>query len=496
MMHESEKSDPFKVARKPANKSDGSEAEPVERREGTEGNTGKYGTHRTQSRVSVFSGLERVRERARRDKKERFTALLHHVDVELLRAAFSWLKRDAAPGVDGLTWREYEQNLEVRLMDLHARIHRGAYRALPSRRKFIPKGEGHRPLGVAALEDKIVQRAVVEVLNAIYEEDFLGFSYGFRPKRSQHHALDTLAFGIIRTKVNYIVDCDVRSFFDSVSHDWLVRFVEHRIGDPRMIRLIRKWLKAGVIEDGTWASTETGTPQGSVASPMLANVYLHYCFDLWAEQWRHRAARGNVIYVRYADDIVAGFEHQDDARRFLTDLRKRLKKFALTLHPDKTRLIEFGRFAAANRSRRGLGKPETFDFLGFKHICGCSRSGRFQLKRRSRRDRMRVKLKALKAELRQRMHEPIPEQGKWLAQVVRGYFAYHAVPTNFQSLGVFRYHVTDLWRRTLRRRGQRDSTTWERITSLAAEFLPKPRILHLWPDVRFLVNHPRWKPSA
>jgi len=496
MMHGPEKSDPFIVAGNPANNSGRSEVEPAERREGAKGNTGKTRTCRTPSRESVFPGLERVREKARQEKKERFTALLHHVNVDLLRAAFSWLKRDAAPGVDGLTWREYEQNLEVRLMDLHARIHRGAYRALPSRRKFIPKGEGHRPLGVAALEDKIVQRAVVEVLNAIYEEDFLGFSYGFRPKRSQHHALDTLAFGIIRTKVNYIVDCDVRSFFDSVSHDWLVRFVEHRIGDPRMIRLIRKWLKAGVIEDGTWASTETGTPQGSVASPMLANVYLHYCFDLWAEQWRHRAARGNVIYVRYADDIVAGFEHQDDARRFLTDLRKRLKKFALTLHPDKTRLIEFGRFAAANRSRRGLGKPETFDFLGFKHICGCSRSGRFQLKRRSRRDRMRVKLKALKAELRQRMHEPIPEQGKWLAQVVRGYFAYHAVPTNFQSLGVFRYHVTDLWRRTLRRRGQRDSTTWERITSLAAEFLPKPRILHLWPDVRFLVNHPRWKPSA
>ena len=302
MMHEPEKSDPFEVAGKPANACGRTQGEPVERREGAKGNTGKIGMRRTPSQISMFSGLERVRERARQEKKERFTALLHHVDVDLLRAAFSWLKRDAAPGVDGLSWQEYEQNLEAHLVDLHARVHRGAYRALPSRRTYIPKGKDRRPLGVTALEDKIVQRAVVEVLNAIYEEDFLGFSYGFRPGRSQHDALDALAFGITRTKVNYILDCDVRAFFDSVSHDWLVRFVEHRIGDPRVIRLIRKWLKAGVMEDGSWAPTEAGTPQGSVASPMLANIYLHYCFDLWAERWRHREARGNVIYVRYADD--------------------------------------------------------------------------------------------------------------------------------------------------------------------------------------------------
>jgi len=496
MMHESEKSDPAIVAVRPANNSGRSGAEPAERRAGAEGNTGKTRTRRTPSRGSVFPGLERVRGRARQEKKERFTALLHHVNVDLLRAAFFRLKRDAAPGVDGLTWREYEQDLEVRLVDLHARVHRGAYRALPARRKFIPKGEGHRPLGVAALEDKIVQRAVVEVLDAVYEEGFLGFSYGFRPGRSQHDALDALAYGIIRTQVNYILDCDVRSFFDSISHEWLVRFVEHRIGDPRVIRLIRKGLKAGVMEDGTWSSTESGTPQGSVVSPTLANVYLHYCFDLWAEQWRHRKARGNVIYVRYADDIVAGFEHEDDARRFLVDLRERLEKFALMLHPDKTRLIEFGRCAADHRSRRGLPKPETFNFLGFKHICGRSRAGRFQLKRKSRRDRMRAKLKALKAELRRRRHEPIREQGQWLAHVVRGYFAYHAVPTNSKSLSAFRHYVQDLWRRTLRRRSQRDSTTWERVDRLAAEFLPRPRILHPWPDERFLVNHPRWKPSA
>ena len=496
MMHELEKSDLCEVATRPANACEGPQGESVERRQGAEGNTGKTGMRRTPSQISMFSGLDRVRERARQEKRERFTALLHHINVDLLRAAFFWLKKDAAPGVDGLTWREYEQNLEERLVDLHARVHRGAYRALPSRRKFIPKGTGLRPLGVAALEDKIVQRAAVEVLNAIYEEDFLGFSYGFRPGRSQHDALDALAFGITRTKVNYILDCDVRSFFDSVSHEWLVRFVEHRIGDPRVIRLIRKWLKAGVMEDGSWAPTESGTPQGSVVSPTLANAYLHYSFDLWAERWRHRYARGNVIYVRYADDIIAGFEYEDDAQRFLVALRERLSRFALTLHPEKTRLVEFGRFAAENRARRGLGKPETFDFLGFKHICGRSRAGHFQLKRKSRRDRMRVKLKALKMELRRRWHEPIPVQGRWLAQVVRGYFAYHAVPTNYPSLSAFLHHVERLWLRALRRRSQRHRMTWSRFSRITADFLPRPRILHPWPEARFCVNHPRWKPSA
>ena len=284
--------------------------------------------------------------------------------------------------------------------------------------------------------------------------------------------------------------------FDSVSHDWLVRFVEHRIGDPRVIRLIRKWLKAGVMEDGRWAPTETGTPQGSVISPMLANVYLHYCFDLWAERWRHRTARGNVIYVRYADDLVAGFEYADDARSFLAELRERLDRFELTLHPEKTRLIEFGRYAAVNRARRGSGKPETFDFLGFKHISGRSRAGYFQLRRKSRRDRMLTTLRTLKVELLRRRHEPIPVQGRWLGQVVRGYFAYHAVPTNFASVRIFLRSVMRLWLRALRRRGQRHGMTWKRIARLAAAFLPPARILHPWPDARFRVNHPRWKPSA
>ena len=495
-MYVLEGSDCAIVLMKLTNREDKTSAEPAEGRGQTKENDAQPHTHPTQSGTRVSQGLGGVRQTARDRKQERFTALLHHVNVDLLRAAFSWLKRDAAPGVDGLTWPEYEQNLEARLVDLHARIHRGAYRALPSRRKFIPKGDGQRPLGIAPLEDKIVQRAVVEVFNAIYEEDFMGFSYGFRPGRNQHQALDALAFGITRTKVNYILDCDVRAFFDSVSHEWLVRFIEHRIGDPRMIRLIRKWLKAGVMEDGQWSSTETGTPQGSVVSPTLANVYLHYCFDLWAERWRRRLARGQVVYVRYADDIVVGFEHRDEAEQFLADLRERLAAFALELHPQKTRLIEFGRYAAERRAERGLGKPETFNFLGFTHICSRSRSGGFQLKRKTRRDRMRARLRAVKEGLRRRMHEPIPDQGQWLARVVRGYFAYHAVPTNARSLNAFHHHIGRLWLRTLKRRGQRDASTWSRVAQLVAEYLPTPRILHPWPDARFVVTHPRWEPSA
>ena len=438
MMNKPEKSDPSTVAAKPANKSGRSDAESVEPREGAKGNTLEPHTHRTRSRASVSPGLERVRERAKQGKKAQFTALLHHVTVDLLQTAYLKLKRDAAPGVDGTTWREYGQDLKAKLVDLHGRVHRGAYRALPSRRRFIQKEDGReRPLGIAALEDKIVQRAAVEVLNAIYEQDFLGFSYGFRPGRGQHDALDALAVGITHTKVSWIVDADVRSFFDSMSHEWLIRFVKHRIGDPRMIRLIRKWLKAGVLDGGEWTSSDTGSPQGAVASPTLANIYLHYTFDLWADQWRRHHARGNVVFVRYADDSVAGFEYETDAKRFLADLHERLEKFALSLNPDKTRLIEFGRFAAERRARRDLGKPETFNFLGFTHICGHSRAGYFLLKRKTRRDRMRVRLRAIKEELRRRMHEPIPEQGRWLGQVVRGYFAYHAVLSRCTQIADF-----------------------------------------------------------
>ena len=497
MKHGREKSDFAIVAMKPANKAGQPAAEWVEPRAEAEGNMVEPRTRRTPSRESVSQGLDRVRQAAKQRKKERFTALLHHVSVELLKDAYSWLKRNAAPGVDGVTWQDYAQDLEAHIVDLHARIHRGVYRALPSRRKYIAKPDGRqRPLGIAALEDKIAQRALVEVLNAIYEQDFLGFSYGFRPERGQHDALDALAAALTRMKVNWILDADVCSFFDSVSHDWLVRFVEHRVGDQRVIRMIRKWLKAGVMEDGAITPTEAGTPQGAVASPVLANIYLHYVFDLWAQRWRHHHAHGTVIFVRYADDIVCGFEHEADAQCFQAALQQRMEKFALSLHPDKTRLIEFGRLAATNRARRGLGKPETFTFLGFVHICGRSRRGLFQLKRKSRRDRMRAKLRAIKEELRRRMHEPIPQQGQWLRQVVRGYFAYHAVPTNVASLSAFRHQVADLWRRALQRRGQKDRTTWCRIADLAAAFLPVPRILHPWPDARFAVTHPRWEPNA
>jgi len=412
--------------------------------------------------------------------------------ISLLRLAFHALKRNAAPGVDGITWQDYEADLERRLRDLHDRVHRGAYRAQPSRRRYIPKADGRqRPLAVAALEDKIVQRATLAVLNAIYEENFLGFSYGFRPKRSQHDALDALSAGIISKKVNWILDADIRSFFDSVSQDWLIRFVEHRIGDRRIVRLIRKWLKAGILEDGVVTVSETGTGQGSVISPLLANVYLHYVFDLWAERWRRREAGGDMIIVRYADDLVVGFEHETDARRFWEAMRSRLREFSLSLHPEKTRLIEFGRQAAIRRAQRGLGKPETFTFLGFTFICGRSRRGNFLLTRKSRRDRMRARLTETKEELWRRMHQSIPEQGRWLAQVVRGYFAYHAVPTNYAALGAFRVHVLRLWLRTLRRRSQMDDFLWEQMKKLGDQWIPKPRILHPWPEARFAVNHPR-----
>ncbi|WP_396330564.1 group II intron reverse transcriptase/maturase [Burkholderia anthina] len=491
-MNGREKSDSAIVATKPANKAGKPAAERVEPRAGTKRNTGRSHTCRAQNRASVSQGLDRVRQAARQRKKERFTALLHHVTIDRLRASFIALKRNAAPGVDGLTWRYYEAGLEEHLQRLHAQVHSGAYRALPVRRQYIPKPDGkQRPLGIAALEDKIVQRAVVEVLNAIYEGDFLGFSYGFRPGRSQHDALDALATAITHTPVNWILDADLKSFFDSVSQEWLVRFIEHRIGDQRIIRLVRKWLKAGVLEDGVLKVSETGTPQGSVASPLFANVYLHYVFDLWANRWRRREAKGNVIILRYADDVVVGFEHEADARRFWDAMRSRLEEFALALHSDKTRLLEFGRYAAANRQSRGLGRPETFAFLGFIFICGRSRRGAFQLQRKTRGDRMRERLRGIKEELRRRMHEPIPVQGKWLGQVVRGYFAYHAVPTNSRALGAFRYHVVDLWRRALRRRSQKDHMTWTRVERIADAWLPQPRILHPWPDRRFAVKHSR-----
>jgi len=491
-MHEPEKSDTVVVAVKPTNNAERSAAELVEPRTGTKGNANQQSTRRAQDRESVSQALERVRLAARRGKKEKFTSLLHHADPEMLRASFYALKRDAAPGVDGMTWDTYEQDLDHRIEDLHTRVQSGVYRAQPSRRSYIPKEDGtKRPLAVTALEDKIVQRAVAAVLNEIYEADFLGFSYGFRPGRGQHDALDALYVGISSKKVSFILDADIRSFFTEVSQEWVVRFLEHRIGDKRILRLIQKWLRAGVLEDEVVTIEEKGTGQGSVISPLLANVYLHYVFDLWAERWRRREVTGDMIMVRYADDIVVGFQHEDEARRFWEAMRERLRTFSLSLHPEKTRLIEFGRFAARNRELRGLGKPETFKFLGFVFICGKSRRGAFQLRRKSRGDRMSAKLREIKEALRKRMHVPIPEVGRWLAQVVAGYFAYHAVPTNSAALYAFRYHVAVLWHRQLCRRSQRAYVVWERMAKLADEFLPKPRILHPWPSVRFAVRHPR-----
>lgn len=485
-MNERGKSDRPVVPLKPPNKPGKPGAEVVEGRGLAKGNAASETRPGHSAGLSVSTDLDRVRQVARKDKDARFTALLHHVTVDRLREAYRAIRPDAAPGVDGVTWRDYGQDLEANLRDLHARVQRSAYRARPTRRAYIPKPDGRqRPLGVAALEDKILQRALVEVLNAIYEGDFLGFSYGFRPGRSPHHALDALAVGIARKRVNWVLEADIRDFFTRLDQGWLERFLEHRIADKRVLRLIQKWLRAGVIEDGVWSETVQGTAQGASVSPLLANVYLHYAFDLWADQWRRRQARGDVIFVRFADDWVAGFEHRADAEQFLRDLQARLASFALELHPEKTRLIEFGRFAAIDRARRGLRKPETFEFLGFTHICAKDRQGRFKLKRVTSKKRMRAKLREVKAELMQRRHLPIPERGRWLASVLRGHYNYYAVPDNSEALGDFHRQIIRHWRRALRRRSQRTRMTWERMLRLAARWLPAPRILHPWPNVRF-----------
>ncbi|MDQ2866038.1 MAG: group II intron reverse transcriptase/maturase [Candidatus Eremiobacteraeota bacterium] len=492
MMNGSEKSESPIRAMKLANKAAMTAAESTEQRGDAKGNASTTTTRRTQCRESVSSGLARVRKIAKEQPKLRFTALMHHLTLELLRQSYFLLKRNAAPGIDGVTWEAYGERLDEHIVELHARVHRGAYRALPSRRKMIPKPDGReRPLGIASLEDKIVQRAMVEMLNEIYEADFLGFSYGFRPGRGQHDALDALAYAITRTPVNWIIDADLRAFFDTVNHDWLIRFLELRIGDNRVIRLIRKWLKAGVMDGLNALATTKGTPQGSVISPLLANVYLHYCFDLWVDRWRKKNAIGNVVVVRYADDIVVGAQRYNDATKLMSELKKRLAMFSLELHPQKTRLIEFGRWADERRRRSGRKKPEPFAFLGFLHICGKSRKGSFLLRRQTRSDRMRITLHAIREQLRKRMHETTEDQGRWLQSVVRGYFAYHAVPTNGPALCNFRHRVTLLWRHALSRRSQNAYTPWRTMASLVNTWLPKPRVIHPWPQDRFAANHPR-----
>jgi group II intron reverse transcriptase/maturase len=486
-MDDREKSDGRVVPVKLSNNAQGGAVEIVEGRRSAKGNTTSETRPGLSAGQGALSELGRVRRVAAMDREARFTALLHHVDVDRLRAAYWVLKPKAAPGVDGVTWADYGLELEDNLTDLHARVHRGAYRARPSRRVYIPKPDGRlRPLGVAALEDKILQRALVEVLNAIYESDFLGFSYGFRQGRSPHHALDALAAGIVGKRVNWVLDADFSDYFSSLDHQWLIKFLEHRIADRRVLRLIQKWLAAGVIENGSWTAFEEGVPQGASVSPLLANVYAHYVLDLWAHQWRTRHARGDVIIVRWADDFVVGFEHREDAERFWAELRGRLAKFDLELNAEKTRLIEFGRHAARDRAARGLGKPETFQFLGFTHICARTRkSGRFKLKRITDSKRMRAKLLAIKGEMWKRMHHPVPEQGRWLARVLAGHYNYYAVPDNIEALSAFRYRIICHWLKSLRRRSQKHRMAWTRMERLADQWLPLPRILHPWPEQRF-----------
>src|SRR6202048_338201 len=491
-MHVLEKSDCAVLPVNQPNKGGQPSAEAGEGRAQTRENIVQSHMHPTQSGKRMSQGLHGVRQAARARKQERFTALLHDLNVGLLRESFYALQRKASPGVDGVTWQEYENGLEDRLTDLHGRVHRGAYRAQPSRRVFIPKADGRqRPLGIAALEDKIVQQAVVTILNQIYEVDFKGFSYGFRPGRSPHQALDALTVGIQRKKVNWILDADVMGFFDNLSHEWALRFIEHRVADQRILRLIRKWLKAGVSEDGQWSETNRGTPQGAVASPLSATVYLHYLFDLWADVWRRKAARGDVIIVRYADDLVLGFQQRADAVRFLEQFKERLAKFGLELHPDKTRLIEFGRYASRDRKRRGEGKPETFNFLGFTHFCGQRhKTETFTVWRITAKKRMVAKLKIIKAELQRRKHDRTSQVGVWLRSVVTGYYQSHAVPGNIDQLRIFQRRVNRLWRNVLVRRSQRARKKWEKFAPVFERWIPAPRVLHPYPDTRFYATHP------
>ena len=441
-----------------------------------------------------MNGLARIREAAARDRNLRFTNLMHHLTAELLRESYGALKHNAAAGVDDVTWQEYGEGLESRIMDLHDRVQSGRYRAKPSKRVWLPKPDGrHRPIGIAALEDKIVQQGVVWVLNQIYEKDFHGFSYGFRPERSPHNALDAIWVGITQRKVNWVLDADIERFFDTINHAWLMEFLERRIADPRMLRLIRKWLRAGVSEDGEWSRTEVGTPQGSVISPLLSNIYLHYVLDQWVTEWRKNKAIGEVIIVRYADDFVMGFQYRREAERFLGEMKERFVQYGLEIHREKTRLIEFGRFAEANRAERGEGKPETFDFLGFTHICSRTQKGnRFTIRRKTIAKRLRTKLKEVREAIIRRRHEPVPALGKWLRSVIQGHLNYFAVPGNRKAVDRFRTEINRAWLFALRRRSQKSrNLTWDRIKRLIKTWIPTAKIQHPYPNPRLCVNYPR-----
>ncbi len=463
-------------------------AESAEERDAAKRNVDQSSRSRAPQRKRGRShGLAGVRETARTQPELKFTSLLHHVTEDLLREAFFDLKKTAAAGVDEVSWNDYEQGHEERIADLHGRLHRGAYRAQPSKRIYIPKPDGQqRPIGIASLEDKVVQKAIVWVMHCIYEQDFVGFSYGFRPGRSQHQALDALVVALKGNKVNWVMDADVEGFFDAIDHEWLIKFLEHRIGDQRVLRLIRKWLTAGISDDGQWSTSTVGTPQGAVISPLLGNVVLHYVFDLWIQWWRQERCSGKVVVVRYADDIVIGFEHKSEAEMCLRELQDRFAKFGLKLHETKTRLIEFGRFAIERRQKRGEGRPETFDFLGFTHRCAKTRShGWFTIARESIAKRMRASLAKVKALLRRRRHWDPGAIGRWLSRVIHGWYGYHAVPGNMIRLQQFRDAIVRAWLAALRRRSQRHRWTWSRMQRLAHRLLPTPRILHPYPEQRF-----------
>jgi RNA-directed DNA polymerase len=437
---------------------------------------------RTQGRAYLPDHLVRVNDAAKRSRQTRFTALLHHVDVEALERAFRRLRGKAAPGVDGMTVETYEGRLVDNLRELCDRVHGGRYKPLPVRRTYIPKADGgKRPLGILVLEDKIVQGAVAEVLSAIYEADFLDCSYGFRLGRSAHQALRTIHDAMISERVSWVFEADIRKFYDSIDHEWLMRMIEHRIADPRILRLIRQWIEVGVLENGVYAETVEGTPQGAGISPLLANIFLHYALDLWVLQWTRRVATGPMRLVRYADDFLLTFERRVDADRMATALAERLAKFGLRLHEDKTRLIEFGRFAATNRRRRSEGRPETFDFLGFTHYCGKTLDGRFMVHRKTQRGRLARKLKELRQELKRRMHTPLREQHRWLARALRGHYAYYGVTGNSYGLRRFLTQAVRAWHGAIWRRGQKRRMSWDRFNALLrANPLPPPRLVHVW----------------
>lgn len=441
----------------------------------------------TQSWSSTMFGLDRVRKAAMLDKKQQFTGLLHHLTPELLKLSFYRLKRDAAKGVDGLGWIDIEQDLESRIKDLNQRIHSGCYKPKPSRRIYIPKDDGtQRPLSIQSIEDKIVQHAVVNLLNQIYEVDFLGFSYGFRPGRSQHNALDALSVGIAKRKVNWVLDLDIQRFFDTVDHEWLIQMIRHRVKDERLITLIIKWIKVGIVDEkGKRVAAIQGVPQGAVISPLLANIYLHYVFDQWSHQWRRKDAKGEVLIIRYADDSVLCFQYESEARHFLTLLKQRLQNFGLTLHPDKTRLIRFGRFAVSQGTDLGLRKTETFDFLGFTHFCSTKRNGEYRVGRKTSRKRLRKQIKRIQIELRKRMHHKVGVTLKWLQQVIRGHLNYYGVPGNSKMLNLFRSEIIKRWLKMLRRRSQRHKIIWAKFTPWINRHLPNTRIVHLYPEQRF-----------